>query len=131
MTSRSVFFLAVTQLGDGSRRTVDLPLDRTDMDSWHPQLRGWSIGPATEERWIQIEEPSLLGTHLGIFGASNHVFLWGHVPPGHRLPAFAVGENATWRRLWGIEPENGHFSLRIDQRPLRIGDDVIQFLYDL
>jgi hypothetical protein len=60
------------------------------------------------------------------------LLLWGHIPPGHPLPAFTIEyfDGGPWLSPYiGLSPP-GRLYVRFDRKPLRIGDHVVRFTYD-
>ena len=95
-----------------------------DLPGWNEHAYGWSIGPTGSPTHIQIDEPGLTGSALGLFREGSHVLLYGQLDPEVDWPAFS---HQTDRGSTQIVPEsNGGLSERIDGGPLHIGAFRIQ-----
>lgn len=129
-TMNKVFYVVVARITDNRKRIVELPLDARDLDGWNEYVRGWSIGPASTNAYIVVEEAELAGVQLGIFPASNHVLLWGHVPEGQTLPQIAWNQGEGWRTWKPMQFAPGRLEFRFDRYPFKIGDHIIQFSYE-
>jgi hypothetical protein len=86
-------------------------------------VKGWSVGGISSGAQLEIDE-DLNGIDLGIFPASNHVFLRGRVEPGRALPAIGLYYDDRWSNYL-LSLTDGKLDYRFDRGPLRIGSHII------
>ncbi|MEZ4236995.1 MAG: hypothetical protein R3F59_12750 [Myxococcota bacterium] len=124
-------YVLIHRIDDPARHVLSLSYDSRHLPGWNDLVNGWSLGPASTGAQVPVEEPMLLGTRLGIFPASNHVILWGHVPPEHELAPFQIRMSGhRWVEARCSRSEADTLYCRFDRGPLRIGDHVVQFSYE-